>query len=81
MPRKISVTDNQLISELQSLFGPELTAGDIKGFCASRGMNYQTVTRRLDQFKVSRGRWNPCPRWQEESEGLIRLRKRKRETA
>ena len=58
MPRKISVTDDQLISELQSLFGPELTAGDIKGFCASRGMNYQTVTRRLDQFKVSRGRWN-----------------------
>jgi hypothetical protein len=58
MPRKISVTDDQLTSELQSLFGPELTAGDIKGFCASRGMNYQTVTRRLEQFKVSRGRWN-----------------------
>jgi hypothetical protein len=58
MPRKSVVNDAQLISELQSLFGPELTAGDIKGFCASRGMNYQTVTRHLDQFKVSRGRWN-----------------------
>jgi len=58
MPRKISVTDDQLIAELQSLFGSELSAGDIKGFCASRSLNYQTVTRRLDKFKTSRGRWN-----------------------
>jgi hypothetical protein len=58
MPRKSSVTDDQLISELQSLFGSELSAGDIKGFCASRSLNYQTVTRRLEQFKTSRGRWN-----------------------
>jgi len=58
MPRKSSVTDDQLISELQSLFGSELSAGDIRGFCASRSLNYQTVTRRLEQFKTSRGRWN-----------------------
>jgi hypothetical protein len=58
MPRKISVTDDQLISELQSLFGSDLTAGDIKGFCASRSLNYQTVTRRLENYKTSRGRWN-----------------------
>jgi hypothetical protein len=58
MPRKISVTDDQLISDLQSLFGSELSAGDIRGYCASRNMNYQTVTRRLEQFKTSRGRWN-----------------------
>jgi len=58
MPRKISVTDDQLIFELQSLFGSDLTAGDIKGFCASRSLNYQTVTRRLENYKTSRGRWN-----------------------
>ena len=58
MPRKISVTDNQLISDLKSLFGTELSAGDIRGYCASRNMNYQTVTRRLDPFKTDRGRWN-----------------------
>jgi len=39
MPRKISVTDEQLISDLQSLFGSELSAGDIRGYCASRNMN------------------------------------------
>jgi hypothetical protein len=58
MPRKISVTDNQLIADLKSLFGSELSAGDIRGYCASRNMNYQTVTRRLEQFKTNRGRWN-----------------------
>ena len=58
MPRKISVTDDQMISDLKSLFGSELSAGDIRGYCASRNMNYQTVTRRLDPFKTDRGRWN-----------------------
>ena len=58
MPRKISVTDDQLISELQSLFGSELSAGDIRGYCASKNLAYPTITRRLDQFKTSRGRWN-----------------------
>jgi hypothetical protein len=58
MPRKISVTDEQIISDLQSMFGSELISGDIRGFCASRNLNYQTVTRRLEPFKTSRGRWN-----------------------
>jgi hypothetical protein len=58
MPRKTSVTDDQLIADLKSLFGSELSAGDIRGYCASHNMNYQTVTRRLDSFKTDRGRWN-----------------------
>jgi len=58
MPRKIALTDEQLIASIQELYGSEITSGDLKGFCASRGINYQTVTRRLDQFKTSRGRWN-----------------------
>jgi hypothetical protein len=58
MPRKISVTDDQLITDLRSVFGSEVIAADIRGFCASRGLNYQTVTRRLDNYKTGRGRWN-----------------------
>jgi hypothetical protein len=58
MPRKFSVTDEQLISDLRSAFGSEMTAADIRGFCASRSLNYQTVTRRLENFKTDRGRWN-----------------------
>ena len=58
MPRKISVTDEQLISDLKNLYGTEISSGDIRGFCASRNLNYQTVTRRLEPFKTDRGRWN-----------------------
>ncbi|QPX48197.1 ATPase [Synechococcus phage S-SRM01] len=58
MTRKSSVNDKQLIASIQELYGSEITSGDLKGFCASRGLNYQTVTRRLENFKTSRGRWN-----------------------
>ena len=58
MPRKSSVNDQQLIESIKELYGSEITSGDLKGFCASRGLNYQTVTRRLEGYKTSRGRWN-----------------------
>ena len=58
MPRKISVTDEQLISDLKSLFGTEFSAGDVRGYCASKGISYPTVTNRLEPFKTARGRWN-----------------------
>jgi hypothetical protein len=58
MPRKSSVNDQQLIESIQELYGSEITSGDLKGFCASRGLNYQTVTRRLESYKTARGRWN-----------------------
>ena len=58
MPRKIALTDKQLINELKSLYGVELIAADVKGFCASRSINYQTVTKRLESYKVGRGKWN-----------------------
>ena len=58
MPRKSSVNDQDLFDNIKELYGSEITSGDLKGFCASRGLNYQTVTRRLEQFKTNRGRWN-----------------------
>jgi len=58
MPRNSSMNSTQLIDSLKSLYGPEVTSGDLKGFCASRSLNYQTVTRHLEQFKTARGRWN-----------------------
>ena len=58
MPTNNPVMDDQVIAELKSMFGTNLTSGDIRGFCASRNLNYQTVTRRLENFKIGRGRWN-----------------------
>lgn len=58
MTRKTLVNEDQLISELKSLFGTEVTSGDIKGYCESKGLSYPTVTRHLEPFKTNRGRWN-----------------------
>jgi len=49
---------DQVIDELKSLYGTEVSAGDIRGYCASRGVSYPTVTRYLEPFKTDRGRWN-----------------------
>jgi hypothetical protein len=58
MSRKSAVNEAQLIESIKELYGSEITSGDLKGFCASRGLNYQTVTRHLEKFKTNRGRWN-----------------------
>jgi hypothetical protein len=58
MPRKTAVNDAQLIESIKELYGPEITSGDLKGFCASRSLNYQTVSNKLSQYKTSRGKWN-----------------------
>jgi hypothetical protein len=58
MPRKSSMNDQQLIESIKELYGTEITTGDLKGFCASRSLNYQTVTRHLEDYKTGRGRWN-----------------------
>jgi hypothetical protein len=58
MPRKTTVNDAQLIESIKELYGPEITSGDLKGFCASRSLNYQTVSNKLSQYKTSRGKWN-----------------------
>ena len=58
MSRKSSVNNEQLISELKSMYGTEFSAADVRGYCASKGISYPTVTRYLEPFKTDRGRWN-----------------------
>jgi hypothetical protein len=57
MPRT-KMTDDQILEGLKSTYGVEITSGDVKAYCAMNNLSYPTVTRRLDSFKVSRGRWN-----------------------
>ena len=58
MSRKNSVTTDYIVTSLKALFGTEVTSADIRGWCASNGANYQTVSSKLEGYKVSRGRWN-----------------------
>jgi MoxR-like ATPase len=57
MPRtKMSI--DYIISSLKALYGNEVNSAEIKAWCAMNDSNYQTVTNKLDEFKVSRGKWN-----------------------
>jgi len=58
MPFEIKMTADQVIAKLKALYGTEFTAADIKAFCAMNDITYQTVTRKLQQYKVSKGKWN-----------------------
>ena len=46
------------IDALRNLYGSEFVTADIRGYCASANICYQTVTRYLEKFKVGRGKWN-----------------------
>jgi hypothetical protein len=52
------MTENQLVEDLKTQYGPEITSGDIKGYCAMNSYNYQTVTNKLSDYKTGRGKWN-----------------------
>ena len=57
MPRT-KMTDDQVFEGLKSTYGVEITSGDVKAYCAMNNLSYPTVTRRLENFKTARGRWN-----------------------
>ena len=55
---EIKMTRDEIIDGLKSNYGTEFTAADVKGFCAMNDIAYQTVTKKLNDFKVGRGKWN-----------------------
>ena len=52
------MTREEIIQGLKANYGTEFTAADVKGFCAMNDIAYQTVTKKIEQFKVGRGKWN-----------------------
>mgnify|MGYP003310272147 FL=1 len=52
------MTADQVIEKLKALYGTEFTTAEIKAFCAMNDITYQTVTKKLQKFKVSKGKWN-----------------------
>ena len=53
-------------TSLQGLYGDLITSGDVRAWCAMNGGNYQTITKKLDQYKISRGKWDLTVREQME---------------
>ena len=54
----MSISAEYILTSLQSLYGSEVTSGDIRAWCAMNDANYQTVTKKIDQYKTGRGKWN-----------------------
>ena len=55
---EIKMTRDEIIEGLRSTYGKEFTAADVRGFCAANDIAYQTVTKKIKQFSVGRGKWN-----------------------
>tara|TARA_B100000073_G_scaffold253124_1_gene213190 strand:- start:2973 stop:4064 length:1092 start_codon:yes stop_codon:yes gene_type:complete len=47
-----------IVSSLQSLYGDKVTTGDVRAWCALNGTTYQTVSKKIDQYKTGRGKWD-----------------------
>ena len=58
MTFEIKMTEKEIIDGLRSNYGKEFTAPDVRGFCAANDIAYQTVTKKIERFKVGRGKWN-----------------------
>ena len=47
-----------IIDCLRESYGETVTSAEIKAFCQMNDFNYQTITNKLTDFKVGRGKWN-----------------------
>ena len=54
----MSLSTDYILTSLQELYGESVTGSDIRGWCAMNGSNYQTVTNKIADYKVGRGKWN-----------------------
>ena len=54
----MTITADYIRTSLQAVYGESVTAADIRAWCAMNGSNYQTVTNKLTEYKVGRGKWN-----------------------
>jgi len=54
----MSFSEEMIVLSLQETFGESVSSGDIKGWCNMNDVSYQTVTNKLTDYKVGRGKWN-----------------------
>ena len=47
-----------IVNSLQDTYGETITSAEIKAWCAMNDCNYQTITNKLSDYKVGRGKWN-----------------------
>ena len=54
----MTLSTEYIVSSLQEFYGETVTTGDIRAWCTMNETTYNTVIKRLDEYKIGRGRWN-----------------------
>jgi len=54
----MGLSKESIIECLRESYGESVTSAEIKAFCQMNDFNYQTVTNKLTDYKVGRGKWN-----------------------
>ena len=62
----MSISIEYIRTSLQNLYGNKVTSADIRGWCNMNNHGYQTVTNKLNEYKISRGKWDLTVREQME---------------
>ena len=57
-PFELKMTDQEAFDGLKASFGKEFVAADVRAFCKMNDIAYQTVTKKIKQYKVGKGKWN-----------------------
>ena len=55
---ELKMTEKQVFEGLKKTFGTEFTAPDVRAFCAMNDIGYSTVTKKIKQYNVGKGKWN-----------------------
>ena len=58
MTFELKMTDQEAFDGLRASFGKEFVAADVRAFCAMNDIAYATVTKKIKQYKVGKGKWN-----------------------
>ena len=58
MTFELKMTEQEAVDGLRETYGTEFTAADVKAFCAMNDIGYATVTKKIQKYKVSKGKWN-----------------------
>jgi len=54
----MALSTETLVSSLQDLYGDVVTSGDLRAWCTMNDVSYPTASKKLNDYKTGRGKWN-----------------------
>ena len=62
----MTISSDYIRSSLQALYGDQITSAEVRAWCMMNDSTYQTVTKKLSDYKIGHGKWNLTVREQME---------------